>query len=306
MMNLPDIVLHEPETITEACDLLNEYCNRSKILAGGTDLLVDLKQGRIAGVDHLVSLKRIAGLNSIDDVKGDIRIGALVTLNQASEDINIRNCFPALVDTIDSMAAYPVRSIATVVGNIAGAVPSSDLAPFFIAAGAEALLSAGHAERSVTIEAYYVGPRETVCGECEILTHLLVPKPRPSTGMSYQKFMLRGANALAVAGVAAMLVLERGGASKVPGSAATNTILESRIVLTAVAPTPVIARKAGGHLTGKPPSEKLFEEAARIARQEAKPITDIRGTAGYRSELLEVLAKRALEEAFARAQTEGV
>jgi carbon-monoxide dehydrogenase medium subunit len=303
-MNLPDIVLHEPERIAEACDLLNEYCDGAKILAGGTDLLVDLKQGRIAGVGHLISLKKIAGLDSVDDMKDGIRIGALVTLKQASEDVNIRSHFPALVDTIDSMAAYPVRSIATVVGNIAGAVPSSDLAPFFIASGAEAVLSAGHAERTVKVEAFYVGPRETVCGEREVVTHLVVPKPRPSTGMSYQKFMLRGANALAVAGVAAMLVLEGGGAEAVPEGAEAGAIVESRIVLTAVAPIPVIAGKAAGHLTGKPPSEDLIREAAQIARQEAGPITDIRGTADYRSVLVEVLTRRALQEALARARTE--
>jgi carbon-monoxide dehydrogenase medium subunit len=304
IMYLPEIVLHEPETIAEACELLDAYCDRSKILAGGTDLLVDLKQGRIHGIDHLISLKKIAGLGSIEDMEESIRIGALVTLRQASEDTNIKSHFPALVDTIDSMAAYPVRSIATLVGNIAGAVPSSDLAPFFIAAGAEAVLSDGHLERTVKIESYYVGPRETVCGDREITTHLVVPKPHRSTGMSYQKFMLRGANALAVAGVAAMLVLESGEPDKVPDGAGSNSILEGRIVLTAVAPTPVIARKAGGHLTGKPPSRRVFEEAASIARQEAKPITDIRGTAGYRSELVEVLTKRALEEALARARTE--
>lgn len=302
-MNLPDVVLHEPETIAEACGLLNEYCDGAKILAGGTDLLVDLKQGRIAGVDHLISLKKIAGLDSVDDMKDGIRIGALVTLKQASQDVNIRSHFPALVDTIDSMAAHPVRSIATVVGNIAGAVPSSDLAPFFIASGAEAVLSVGRAERRVKVEAFYVGPRETVCGEREVLTHLVVPKPRPSTGMSYQKFMLRGANALAVAGVAAMLVLE-GGGDTLPEGAEAGAILESRIVLTAVAPTPVIAGKAAGHLTGKPPSDNLIREAARIARQEARPITDIRGTAEYRSELVEVLTRRALQEALARARPE--
>jgi carbon-monoxide dehydrogenase medium subunit len=295
-MRLPDIVLHEPETIAEACGLLSEYCDRSRILAGGTDLLVDLKQGRIVGVEHLVSLKKIAGLDSIDDMGDRVRIGALVTLNQASEDVNIRKHFPALVDAIDSMAAYSVRNTATIVGNIAGAVPSSDLAPFFIATGSEAALSTGDSERSVRIADYFLGPRETVCGECEILTHLLVPKPRRPGGMSYKKFMLRGANALAVAGVAGMLVLEDG---------AANTILESRIVLTAVAARPLIAEKASGYLTGKQPSKEVFKQAARMARQEAEPITDIRGTAEYRAQLVEVLTGRALEEALTRARGEG-
>jgi carbon-monoxide dehydrogenase medium subunit len=295
-MWLPDITLHEPNTIAEACGLLNEYCNRSKIFAGGTDLLVDLKQRRISGVEHLISLKKIPGLDSIEDVKDGIRMGALVTLNQASEDANIRKYFPALVNAIDTMAAYPVRNIATVAGNIAGAVPSSDLAPFFIAAGGEAELSSGGSVRTVRIQDYFLGPRETVCGEFEILTHLVVPKPGATTGMSYKKFMLRGANALAVAGVAAMLVL---------GDDPACAISKSRVVMTAVAPRPLIAHKASHYLRGKPPSEEVFMEAAQIAKQEAEPITDIRGTGEYRAQLVEVLTRRALEEALVRARIKG-
>jgi carbon-monoxide dehydrogenase medium subunit len=295
-MRLPDIVIHEPETVAEACDLLNEYCPNARVLAGGTDLLVDLKQGRIKGVERLVSLKRIAGLDSVDDTNGTIRIGALVTLNEACRAPIIKQRFPALIDALESMAAYPVRSVATVAGNIAGAVPSSDLAPFFIVAGAEAVLSSGDRERAVRVEDYFLGPRESVCGDCEILTHLVVPKPGRSTGMSYKKFMLREANALAVAGVAAMLALEGGSAGK---------ILESRIALTAVAPKPVIAREAAARLKGKAPSKEVFGEAARVARQEARPITDIRGTDEYRADLVEVLTARALSEALRRAGSGG-
>jgi len=295
-MRLPDIVLYEPETIAEACDLLNKYCPRSRVLAGGTDILVDLKQGRITDIERLVSLKRISGLDSIDETDDAIRIGALVTLNQASRDRSIQKYFPALIDALGTMAAYPVRSIATVAGNIAGAVPSSDLAPFFIVAGGEAVLSSGDGERSVRIEDYFLGPRQTVCGECEIMTHLVVPKPGPATGMSYHKFMLREANALAVAGVGAMLALKEGSA---------DTILESRIALTAVAPKPVIARDAAARLEGKSPSTEAFEEAVRIARREAKPITDIRGTDEYRADLVEVLTVRALNDALERARSGG-
>jgi carbon-monoxide dehydrogenase medium subunit len=146
------------------------------------------------------------------------------------------------------------------------------------------------------IESYLLGPRETVCGECEILTYLLLPKPKPSTGMSYQKFMLRGANALAVAGVAAMLRLAGDG---------DGTIAESRIVLTAVAPKPVMAEAASAHLLRKRPSEALFAETSTIAIQAAKPITDIRGTAEYRSQLIEILTDRALKAALSRAQEKG-
>ncbi|MCK4237470.1 MAG: xanthine dehydrogenase family protein subunit M [Candidatus Krumholzibacteria bacterium] len=295
-MYIPDVRLHEPGTIAEACGLLKRYGGVSRILAGGTDLLVDLKQGRLTGIEHLVSISKIDGLRSIEDRKDSIRIGALVTLNEASGDEKIMELFPALVDAIGSMAAFPVRNMATVAGNIAGAVPSSDLVPFFVAAGGEAVLSSGESERSVRVADYIVGPRETVCGECEMLISLVIPKPLPRTGISYRKFMLRGANALAVAGVAASITLEEG---------AKEAISESCIVLTAVAPRPLIAREAGEHLKGKPTSRELFKEAAKIARRSAQPISDIRGTDRYRYELVEVLSLRALEEALARALAGG-
>ncbi len=292
-MHIPDVRIHEPRTIAEACGLLNEYCDVSRIMAGGTDLLVDLKQGRVTGVEHIISIRNIAGLGFVEETGEAIRIGALVTLNQAAADETIRRFFPALVDTIGRMAAFPIRNIATVVGNIAGAVPSSDLAPVFIAAGGEAVLSDGGSERQIRVEDYILGPRETACGEREILTHLLIPKLPPFTGMSYRKFMLREANALAVAGVAARLMLSDG---------PDGSISKSRIAMTAVGPKPQIADEACALLEGKKPSEKLFREAAAAARGECRPITDIRGSAEYRCDLVEVLTYRALEEAAARAR----
>ncbi|UCF06278.1 MAG: FAD binding domain-containing protein [bacterium] len=339
-MHIPDIRLHEPRTIAEACELLNRYCDISKVLAGGTDLLVDLKQGRITGIEHLVSLRNIDGLESVEETGEAIRVGALVTLNQASGNETIRKFFPAMIDTIGSMAAYTIRNVATVVGNIAGAVPSSDLAPFFVVAGGEAELSNGESQRRMKVEDYILGPRETACGEYEILTHLLIPKPPPRTGISYQKFMLREANALAVAGVAARLTLAgsigggggAGGGRDVGGVGGTGGtggdggtgdkrgtggdrstrgtgdgeggIMDSCIAMTAVAPRPVIAREACAFLEGKEPSKEVFREAAAIARESARPITDIRGTKEYRFDLIEVLTERTLEEALSRARGE--
>lgn len=289
-MHIPEIRLHEPSTIAEACALLNEYCDISRVLAGGTDLLVDLKQGRITGIEHLVSLKKIPGLGEIEKTEDGIKIGALVTLNQASLNKTIRKYLPSMVDTLGLMAALPIRNIATVVGNIAGAVPSSDLAPLFIVADSEAVLSNGDSERQIKVDDYILGPRETACGEFEILTHLVIPALPPSTGISYQKYMLRKANALAVAGVAARLTLSGG------------SISNSSIAMTAVGPKPQIARDACALLEKKKPSKKLFKEAAKKARGECRPISDIRGSVEYRYELVEILTYRALEEAAARAK----
>ncbi|MEW5937288.1 MAG: xanthine dehydrogenase family protein subunit M [Candidatus Thermoplasmatota archaeon] len=287
-MDLPDIRLHEPRRIEEACALLRKP--RSRLLAGGTDLLVDLKQGRVTGIEHLISIRRIPGLEIIEETEDGMRIGALVTPARAASDPRVRRLYPALVDAIDSMAAAQVRNMATICGNIASAVPSSDLAPPLIAMNATARLYDGEAERSVKLVDYFQGPRKTVCGASEILTHLIIPYPRPRSGASYQKFALRGANALAVAGVAAALMLGTDG-----------VIEDASIVLGAVAPVPAVARKTCAHLIGKTASKALFAEAAKIAREEAKPITDIRGTIEYRRELVEVLTKRALGQALERA-----
>lgn len=293
-MEMPDIELYEPTSIKEACDILNKYCDSARVLAGGTDLLVDLKQDRVAGIDHLVSLHRIPGLKVIEDSKDGIKIGALVTPNMCVRDERIRKKHPALVDSVRSMAAYQIRNMATVGGNIASAVPSSDLAPFFVAADSEAELSNGESTRRASVREYFLGPRKTVCGENEILINLIIPDPPPYQGASYQKFALRGGNALAVAGVAAMMRLGADGA-----------IADACVVLGAVAPIPDMARRTNDFLIGKRPSEQVFAEAGKIARDEARPISDIRGTIEYRRELVEVLTKRALMEAHDRARTGG-
>lgn len=292
-MPIPDITLHEPDTVAGACSLLREHAGRSKILAGGTDLLVDLKRDAVTGVDHLISIKNISELRAIEELPDGIRIGTMVTPNQAARHPLIKRFFPAFIDAIVVMAATPIRNMATVGGNIASAVPCSDFAPFFITAGGEAVLTDGDAVRTVRIEEYFLGPRETVRAETEVLTHLIVPKPGPRTAGAYKKFMLREINGVAVAGSAAEIGL---------GAGDPAPIVRCRIVLTAVAPTPLLVREAGRCLEGNIPSEELLAEAAAIARKAAQPITDIRGTKEYRHEIVEVLTRRALQEALARAR----
>jgi CO/xanthine dehydrogenase FAD-binding subunit len=292
-MAIPDIELHEPATVAEACALLREYGRAARILAGGTDLLVDLKRKRVSGVEHLISIRNIAELRTIDETPGHLRIGTLVTPNQAGRNAVVRKLFPTLADAVNVMASFPIRNMATIGGNIASAVPCSDFAPFFLVSGGSAVLSDGESERVAGIDGFFVGPRQTICGPREMVTHLLVPKPGPRTGSAYFKFMLRATNGVAVAGAAAEVVLE----GRNPG-----TVARCRIVLTAVAPTPVLAREAGEFLAGKTPADETLRKAAALSRKAAIPITDIRGSKEYRLELVEVLARRALEKALSRAR----
>jgi CO/xanthine dehydrogenase FAD-binding subunit len=286
-MSLDEINLHSPGTLAEAIKLLGEL-EGARIIAGGTDLLVDLKQG-LTEAKNIISLQKIEELKGIEKKNNKIRIGALTTPAELVSDPLINQYFPALSDAARSLASYQIRSMATIGGNISSAVPSADLPPSLIAGEATVELQCLDASRKESLSSFFTGPRETTCGEGEVLTFIHVPLPPPNTGMSYQKMTLREANALAVASVAARITLQ--------GQAMAKVI----IVLGAVAPTPVIAIKASECLTGKKPSESLFHHAASIAKEESRPISDLRGSIWFRKELIEVLCQRALNYAWSRA-----
>ena len=288
-MSLLDIRLHKPQSIIEAVRLLS-VLEDARLLAGGTDLLVDIKQGLIR-VKNLISLQEIEEIRGIKKEKGRIRIGAMVTPHEILSSSLINRYIPALSDTARSMASTQIRSLATVGGNIASAVPSADLPPLLIAADASVILDCG-TPREINLSEFFTGPRTMVCGAGEILTCVYLPLPPRGTGFSYKKLTLREANALAVVGVASRITLSG------------ERIKKSAIVLGAVAPTPLLAGKASDLLIGKEPSAKLFEKAAALAKDEGKPISDMRGSAWYRRELIQVLTRRALDEALARAQAQ--
>jgi carbon-monoxide dehydrogenase medium subunit len=286
-MGLLDIKLYRPRSIEEALELLGEL-EDARLLAGGSDLLVDIKQGLIS-VKNLISLQSVSELRGIREDAGRICIGAMVTPNEIQSDVLINRHVPALAEAARSMAAAQIRSVATIGGNIASAVPSADLPPPLIAADASVVLDCG-TSREISLAEFFTGVRETVCGAGEVLASVWIPIPPPQTGSSYQKLALRGANALAVVGVASRIFLKG------------DKIEKAVIVLGAVAPTPVLASQASDFLCGKIPSESLFDQAASLAREEGKPISDIRGSAWYRKELIPILTRRSLNAAFARAR----
>jgi carbon-monoxide dehydrogenase medium subunit len=287
-MVLSEIRFHSPQTIAEAFSLLEEF-KEAKIVAGGTDLLVDIKQGLREARD-IISLHKIEELKGIRKKDKVIRIGAMVTVQQIITDALISQYIPAVADAAKSMASYHIRSMATIGGNISSAVPSADLPPSLIAAEATVELRCSESSRQVTLSEFFRGPRKTICQTGELLTFIFVPLPPPRTGISYQKFALREANALAVASVASRLTLK------------DRKIERAAIVLGAVAPTPVLALKTSEFLCGKEPSSSLFEKAGLMAKEEAKPISDIRGSIWYRKELISILTRRALTEALSQAQ----
>jgi carbon-monoxide dehydrogenase medium subunit len=287
-MILPDTELYTPRTLAEALRLLAKLKD-ARIVAGGTDLLVELKQGLIEA-EALISLQNIKELKKIEKKDQHIRLGAMVTPQEIISHPLIKQHLPVLAEAARSMASTQIRSLATIGGNIASAVPSADLPPTLIAAEASLELQCTESFREVSLLEFFTGPRLTICREEELLISILIPVPPSKTGISFLKFALREANALAVVSVASRMTLEK------------EAISKAAIVLGAVAPTPLLALKASESLEGKKPSPSLFEKAASIAKDEANPISDIRGSIWYRKELIQVLTRRSLTESWKRAQ----
>jgi carbon-monoxide dehydrogenase medium subunit len=287
---LPDIELHEARTLEEAAEALKRHGPGARLLAGGTDVLVDLKTGRTS-FEHLVSINGIDALRGISETKSGLRIGALTTVTQLDRAPVVRERFSPILDATSRMAAPQIRNVATVGGNIAAAVPCADLPPILTAMNASVVLWSAQGEREVPLEDFFVGPRQTVLGDNEVLTTIFVPKLPPRFGAAYARFQLRDGNTIAVAAVAASLLLGD-----------DDAVRDARIVLGAVAPIPKLVEPAAALLVGKPPDDDAFRMAADAAAAEAEPICDVRGSADFRREIVGVMTRRALASALQRAQ----
>lgn len=289
-MYIPDVELHEAATLKQAATLMARYGPDARLLAGGTDLLVDLKTGRI-GVRHLVSINRIDSLRGVSKRGNPLGIGALTTVTELDRSPLVRRRFSPILDATRKMAAVQVRNAATVGGNIASAVPCADLPPILIAMDASVVLWSPGGRREAPLDSFFTGARRTILRPDEILIKVLIPKPPTGFGAAYARFQLREGNAIAVAAVAASLTVDSDG-----------VIREARVVLGAVAPVPVLVEEAGVALIGRPPGEEAFRLAAQAATRAAEPISDIRGSAEYRRQMVGVMTGRALARAYDRSQ----
>jgi carbon-monoxide dehydrogenase medium subunit len=292
-VHVPDIELHEPATLEEAANAMVRHAPHARLLAGGTDLLVDLKTGRVA-VGHLVSLNRIDALRGLSEAEGSLRIGALTTITQLGRSPIVRERFAPLLDATTQMAAPQIRNMATVGGNLASAVPCADLPPILMVMNASVTLWSPSGERTVPLDSFFSGPRQTVVHNGEVLTAVLVPKTSPGFGAAYARFALRDGNAIAVAAVAVGVLFND-----------DNTVRDARIVLGAVAPIPRLVGAAGECLIGGPLDEVAMDRASTLAMKAADPISDVRGSAEYRREIVAVLTRRALATACRRAKEVG-
>lgn len=283
-----------PTTLDEAVGLLAERNGQARPLAGGTDLLVQMRAGRLTP-DEVVDLKNIPELDELRyDRSGGLTIGAAVPCYRIYGEDGIRRAYPGLIDAASIIGGIGIQGRATLGGNLCNSSPSGDSIPALIAYGAIARIRGPKGAREVAVEQFCTGPARNVLEPGEILVALHLPAPRANSGAQYQRFIPRYEMDIAVVGVGAAVELSDDG----------RTIRSARIALAAVAPTPLFVAEAGQALEGKPASDEALAEAAAAAKEAAKPITDMRGTAAQRKHLVEVLTRRVLAGAIARAKGE--
>jgi CO/xanthine dehydrogenase FAD-binding subunit len=271
-----------------AVALLAQYGTSAKLLAGGTDLLADLKFSA-HGPEVVIDISRVADLKGIMLTQAGLRLGALVSHTEIMASPLVRDNLPALIDAAASIGAVQTRNLGTIGGNLMTCVPSMDSGPTLIALEAQVTVQGSAGRRSMPLSELFVGPRKTSLGVGELLVEIVIPKANLRKPTAFQKFGLRKGQALALVNAAASFWPRSG------------TFSAPRIALGAVAPTVIRAPEAESYLDGRAISEEAMAEAGRIAATEAKPITDFRASAGYRRDLVAVLVKRALASAQAPA-----
>jgi carbon-monoxide dehydrogenase medium subunit len=292
-MYLHDFTYHKPATLQEACNLLENEKNAAAI-AGGTDILVEIKKG-LRHNDNIVSLSGIKELKILEESGSQLVIGAAVTHNEIKNSKLIKEKFPALREAASLIGTDQVRNTATVGGNLCTGASCCDMAPVLIASNASAEIVSTNGKRVVALKDFFVFHKETSIGKGEIMTKIIVPLSEPGTGVCFKKFGLRDASSISVASASVMI--------KTDG----NVFTDSCIVVGAVAPTPRISIKASKILIGS--NIKEFEQDESVlskvgveAVNDSLPIDDIRGTAEFRRNIVKVLTRRAVLTALLRAK----
>jgi carbon-monoxide dehydrogenase medium subunit len=281
-----------PHTVKEAVELLSQKGDRARVLAGGTDIIVQVREHR-RDVDLLVDVKNIPDLNELSfDPQAGLRLGAAVPCFRIYEDSAIGNAYPGLIDAVSLVGGIQIQSRASVGGNLCNASPAADTVPPLIAYQAVCVIAGPKGIREVPVENFCTAPGRTVLGAGEFLVRFQLPVPGRPSGASYLRFIPRNEMDIAVVGAGTAVRLD----------ASKTRCVAARIALAAVAPTPLLVPQAGAALVDGILSDALIDKAAAQARAAARPISDMRGDADYRRHLVEVLVKRSLRAAVTRAK----
>lgn len=279
----------QPKTISEAVSVLDNYDEEAKILAGGTDL-VPLMRARVLKPKYIVDLSRILELDYIRyDEAGILNIGALATLRSVETSEVVKEKYRVLYEAVHQMASIRIRNVGTVAGNICRASPSADTAPSLMALESEVKIIGPAQTRAVPIKSFFLGPGKTVLKYNEVVCEIRVPAPPAGSGTAFRRISRTPAD-LATVSVTTVLTLKNG------------VCQDAKIALGGVAPTPISACKAEEVLKGSKPVEAVVAEAAEVASREIRPITDVRSTAEYRTELCKTLVRQAIINSLNKAQ----
>ena len=290
-MLLPKFDYLDPSSLDECCQMLAEYGETAMLIAGGTDVMVNMKKGTLEP-SQLISIAGIEELKQIDKANGDIHIGAGVTVSDITETEELRQKLSALVAGAENLGTPLIRNLATIGGNVGSARPAADIPPNLMAYDAQLLLKSATGDRTIPINDFFKGPGLTVKKPDEILVKIIVGIPSPMTGAGYAHLGVRKAADCNIVNVAGYLSMED----------STEVINLARIVMGCVGPTPRRAPSAESILIGQKSSDEIFKQAGEAAIKDADPIDDSRGSAEYKKAMVAVLTKRALQIAYDKAK----
>jgi carbon-monoxide dehydrogenase medium subunit len=281
-----------PATLDEAVELLDSYGDDARPIAGGTALVILMKQ-RLVRPGVLVSLRDIDDLRGIDKSDGSLRVAAMTSHREAETSPLVRTHAPLLAEALRHVATIRIRNVATLGGNLAHADPNQDPPVALIVLGAKVTVSGKGGVRTLNLEELFSDYYETVLETSELITSVVIPESPPGTGVSFLKFLPRSQEDYATISAAASVELDPGG-----------EVRAVRIAVGSAAGVPLRAHAVEAAILGRSPTDAAIHEAATEVRAEVDPIPDARGTADYKRDMAEVFVRRALAEACGRARSE--
>ncbi|MCG6881004.1 MAG: xanthine dehydrogenase family protein subunit M [Deltaproteobacteria bacterium] len=281
----------KPSTLSQALKLLTSQGERARAIAGGTDLLVRMKEKSLSP-EMLVDIQGLSELKALDLSQDGLHLGALCTHAEIASSSLVLDHAPVLAQASRSVGAVQTRNLGTLGGNLCTGVPSMDGAPALLVLEAKAHIASEGGVRSLPLSQFFRGPLLTALAPGELLQEIVIPLSCLQKPASFHKFGRRKALSLALVNAAASFRLDK-----------TGRILEPLVALGAVAPTPMRSPNAEDYLAGKSPEDaQVLQKAGQLAAEEAKPIDDFRASAIYRRELIKVLVRRTLGDCAALAQ----
>ena len=288
-----DFEFHSPSTLEEAFELLDRYGDDARVMAGGTGVVLQMKQ-RLSQPGHVIGLRKVSGLSSIKPAAngGSVEVGAMVTHRTLENDPTVIQALPMVAATYRRVATPRIRSMATVGGGLVHGDPNEDPPPTLIALGATVVLTSASGRREMPVEELFVDYYETDVQPGEILTSVAIPQQPPGSGSAYLKFLPRTADDYATVSVAAVVTPGEGGICS-----------DVKIVLGAVGMTPVHATQAESILRGRPLTQENIAACAAAVKDAVDPLDDFRGSAGYKRDMAEVFIRRAIQQALENGPT---